>query len=338
MRSRSRLLLLLLVIAFGAIAVLMTRAELRRIVVSDADQSFTVPPGTSLRGVLNALADQRLLSHPRLIEAWSRWRYGTRVGLKSGNYRIPVGSTPRDIIEQIRQGRVVLEQITLIEGWNFTQLRQAMDAHPRVVHAWRDLTPAMVMERLGAPGVHPEGRFFPDTYRFAAGTTDGAIYRMAFERMQRELDAAWQQRGTDNTLTSPAQLLTFASLIEKETGRGDERGQVAGVFANRLKIGMRLQSDPTVIYGLGSSYDGDIRSRDLVTDTPYNTYMRDGLPPTPIAMPGAASLRAAANPDKTRALYFVATGNGDGSHQFSATLEEHNAAVARFLRKLKRRG
>jgi UPF0755 protein len=196
----------------------------------------------------------------------------------------------------------------------------------------------MIMQQLGASGLHPEGRFFPDTYRFAAGTADSAVYRMAYERMQRELAAAWQQSAPDSVLEGPDQLLIFASLIEKETGREDERGKVAGVFANRLRIGMRLQSDPTVIYGLGASYDGDIRSRDLVTDTPYNTYTRAGLPPTPIAMPGAASLRAAVHPDKIQALYFVATGNGDGSHHFSATLEEHNAAVARFLRKLKARG
>lgn len=339
MRSLSRLLALLLVtaVAIVAAAVWLTRAELTRVSVVGAGQAFSVPPGTSLRSALNELSARELLRHPRLLEAWARWHYGARAGLKSGNYVLPAGSTPRDIIGQLRQGRVVLEQVTLIEGWNFGQFRHALDAHPAVAHVWRDASPAAVMQELGAPGTHPEGRFFPDTYRFAAGTADSAIYRMAHERMQRELDTAWQQRAPDIGLDSADQLLVFASVVEKETGREDERGLVAGVFANRLRTGMRLQSDPTVIYGLGAGYDGNIRSRDLVTDTPYNTYTRDGLPPTPIAMPGAASLRAAAHPDKTRALYFVATGNGDGSHHFSATLEEHNAAVARFVRKLKAR-
>lgn len=337
MRSLSRTLsaLLLLALALAGSTAWLTQADLQRVVVTDTERSFSVAPGTSLRGVLNELSAQRLVRHPRLIEAWARWRYGVHVGLRSGRYLLPVGSTPRDIIEQLRHGRVVLEQVTLIEGWNFEQFRHLLDSNPALAHAWRDLSPAMVMQQLGAAGMHPEGRFFPDTYRFAAGTSDSAVYRMAFERMQRELGAAWARRAADSVLSSPDQLLTFASLVEKETGRADERGRVAGVFANRLRIGMRLQSDPTVIYGLGRGFDGDIRSRDLVTDTPYNTYTRDGLPPTPIAMPGAASLLAAAQPDKTPALYFVATGNGDGTHHFSASLEEHNAAVARFLRKLK---
>ena len=250
---------------------------------------------------------------------------------------LTAGSTPRQIIDQLRQGRVALEQITLIEGWSFAQFRQALNAHGGITHAWRSLSPAAIMRQLGHADVHPEGRFFPDTYRFAAGTPDSTLYRLAYERMARELAQAWEQRPADSPLNTPDQLLTFASVVEKETGREDERTRVAGVFANRLRIGMRLQSDPTVIYGLGAAYDGDIRSRDLTTDTPYNTYTREGLPPTPIAMPGAAALRAAARPDATRALYFVATGNGDGSHQFSATLTEHNAAVARFLRRTRGR-
>ncbi len=337
MRSLSRLLLILVLLAAGgaAAAAWLARSELQRVAVAADDRVFSIAPGTSLRGVLNGLAAQQLLRYPRLIEAWARWQYGARAGLKSGNYQFPRGSTPRDIIEQLRQGRVLLEQVTLIEGWNFAQFRHLLDAHPALLHAWRDQPGAALMQQLGAPGLHPEGRFFPDTYRFAAGTADSAVYRMAYERMQQELAAAWQQRAPDSTLGSPDQLLVFASLVEKETAREDERSRVAGVFANRLRIGMRLQSDPTVIYGLGDRYDGDIRNRDLVTDTPYNTYTRAGLPPTPIAMPGAASLRAAARPEGTRALYFVATGNGDGTHHFSATLAQHNAAVAGFLRRQK---
>lgn len=339
MRKLSRLLALLAVLSLGAAGTLawLAHAELERVAVSGAERSFSVPPGTTLRAALRELAAQDLLRHPRLIEAWARWRHGAHAGLRSGRYLLPAGSTARDILEQLRQGRVILEQVTLVEGWNFEQFRHALDSHPGLTHRWHELTPAMVMQQLGAAGLHPEGRFFPDTYRFAAGTADSTIYRMAYERMRHELAAAWDKRTPDSVLGSPEQLLTFASLVEKETAREDERARVAGVFANRLRIGMRLQSDPTIIYGLGAAYDGDIRSRDLVTDTPYNTYTRDGLPPTPIAMPGAASLLAAAQPEKTRALYFVATGNGDGTHHFSATLEEHNAAVARFVRKIKQR-
>lgn len=330
---RTLLVVLLLAIAAVAGAGYTLREELSRAAVTEGERSFQVAAGASLRSVLGELTRERLVRHPRLLEAWARWHYGARVGLKSGRYAFASGSTPRELIEQMRAGRVVLEQLTLIEGWNFAQFRQAIDAHPTVAHGWRGLTPAAIMKALGQEGLPAEGRFFPDTYRFAAGTADGAVYRMAFERMQRELARAWQERSGSLPLSSPEQLLTFASIVEKETGREDERARVAAVFANRLRIGMRLQSDPTVIYGLGESYDGDIRSRDLVTDTPYNTYTREGLPPTPIAMPGAASLQAAAHPAGDKALYFVATGNGDGSHHFSSTLEEHNAAVARFLRR-----
>lgn len=335
MRSPSRflaLLVLLTSVILGSVISLIHQ-ELSRIAILGEDRTFSVPPGASLRSTLNELSAQQVLQHPRLIEGWARWQYGAQFGLKSGRYLFPAGSTGRDVLEQLRLGKVQLEQVTLIEGWNFDQFRHALDMHPGLTHVWRELSSAQLMEQLGHAGMHPEGRFFPDTYRFAAGTTDSTVYRLALQRMQQELSRAWQERTAELDLKSPDELLTLASIIEKETGREDERGRVAGVFVNRLRIGMRLQSDPTVIYGLGSSYDGDIRRRDLLTDTPYNTYTREGLPPTPIAMPGAASLRAAAQPDKTTAIYFVATGDGDGSHHFSATLAEHNAAVVRLVHK-----
>jgi UPF0755 protein len=335
MRSPSRFLALLVLLSSVILASVFSliRQELGRVAIIGEDRSFSVSPGASLRSTLNELSTQQVLQHPRLIEGWARWQYGSQFVLKSGRYLFPAGSTGRDILEQLRLGKVQLDQITLIEGWNFEQFRHALDLHPGITHIWQTLSPAQVMEQLGSPGMHPEGRFFPDTYRFAAGTTDSTVYRLAFQRMQQELSRAWQERAPELSLRSPEELLTLASIIEKETGREDERGRVAGVFVNRLRIGMRLQSDPTVIYGLGSNYDGDIRRRDLLTDTPYNTYTREGLPPTPIAMPGAASLRAVARPEKTAAIYFVATGNGDGSHHFSATLAEHNAAVARLVHK-----
>lgn len=333
--SRSLALLVLLTSVILASVFSLIHQELSRVAIVGEDRSFIVLPGASLRSTLSELSSQQVLQHPRLIESWARWQYGTHFVLKSGRYLFPTGSTGRDILEQLRLGKVQLDQITLIEGWNFEQFRHALDLHPGITHIWQTLSPAQLMEQLGSPGMHPEGRFFPDTYRFAAGTTDSTVYRIAYQRMEQELSRAWQDRAPGLGLRSPEEMLTLASIIEKETGREDERGRVAGVFVNRLRIGMRLQSDPTVIYGLGSSYDGDIRRRDLLTDTPYNTYTRQGLPPTPIAMPGAASLRAAAQPDKTAAIYFVATGNGDGSHHFSATLAEHNAAVARLVHKQK---
>jgi len=231
-------------------------------------------------------------------------------------------------------GRVVLEQLTVVEGWTFLQLRRALDANSALSHGLHGLSDPELMQALGHEGRNPEGQFFPDTYRFAAGTADRRILELAYERMQRELAQAWESRSPDLPLASPEQALILASIVEKETAREDERPKVAAVFVNRLRRGMRLQSDPTVIYGLGSRYDGDIHTRDLETDTPYNSYTRAGLPPTPIALPGAASLQATLHPAATDVLYFVATGNGDGSHQFSATLEQHDVAVRAYLRRI----
>jgi UPF0755 protein len=231
-------------------------------------------------------------------------------------------------------GRVVLEQLTIVEGWNFAQLRRALDAHPALVHVLHGLSDEALMSVLGHEGQPAEGQFFPDTYRFAAGTSDRRILELAYDRMQHELTQAWQSRAPNLPLANAGEALIMASIVEKETAREDERAKVAAVFVNRLRRGMRLQSDPTVIYGLGARYDGDIHTRDLETDTPYNSYTRAGLPPTPIALPGAASLQATLHPADTDALYFVATGNGDGSHQFSATLEQHDVAVRAYLHKL----
>ncbi len=226
---------------------------------------------------------------------------------------------------------MVLESLTVIEGSRYADLRRALARHPEVAQTLAGVDDASVMAQLGLAGVHPEGRFFPDTYKFAAGTSDLDLLRLAATRMTRELDAAWRTRTADLPLRSPDELLTLASIVEKESGREDERDRIAGVFVSRLRLGMKLQTDPTVIYGIGDAYDGDIRRRDLETDTPYNTYTRAGLTPTPIALPGAAALRAAAQPRVTGELYFVATGGGDGSHRFSRTYEEHRRNVAAML-------
>jgi UPF0755 protein len=292
-----------------------------------------VPPGASLRAVLAQLQRQKALRNARLVQLYLRL-HGTVVRVQAGTYEITPHATPRSILDQLDSGRVVLEALTVVEGWNFSQLRRALDEHPAVAHQLRGMTDAQLMSALGHEGEAAEGRFFPDTYRFAAGTADRKILEGAYERMQTQLMGAWATRARNLPVANEDQALILASIIEKETAREDERAKVAAVFVNRLRLGMRLQTDPTVIYGLGERYDGTIHTRDLETDTPYNTYTRAGLPPTPIALPGAASLQAAMHPADTDALYFVATGIGDGSHHFSATLAEHDVALRAYLRKL----
>jgi UPF0755 protein len=292
-----------------------------------------VVPGSSLRTTLLALQAQGALRHARLVELYLRL-HGPTPRLQSGTYELAPHASAREVLDQLINGRVVLESLTVVEGWSFAQMRSALDAHAAVAHQLRGLSAQQLMEALGHPGEAAEGRFFPDTYRFAAGTSDRRILERAYERMQAELEAAWSGRELDLPLANADEALILASIVEKETGREDERPKVAAVFVNRLRLGMRLQSDPTVIYGLGESYDGHIHSRDLETDTPYNSYTRGGLPPTPIALPGAAALQATLHPAASDALYFVATGNGDGSHQFSATLAEHDVALRAYLHKL----
>lgn len=302
---------------------------------SHAETRLTVAPGSSLRAVLTQLGRQGVVRQPRLFELYLRCcetRFAQRgPAVKAGEYLLPAGASALDIVRQLDEGRVVLEQLTVVEGWSFAQMRAALDAHPRIAHVLKGRSESEVMAALGFPEQHPEGRFFPDTVRFAAGTSDLQILGLAHATLARELEAAWQARAADLAVRTPTEALILASIVEKETGLAAERRRIAGVFSNRLRIGMRLQSDPTVIYGIGARYDGDIRTKDLSTDTPYNTYTRAGLPPTPIALPGRESLWAAVQPDKTDALYFVATGDGSGAHHFSATLEEHNAAVRRYL-------
>jgi UPF0755 protein len=254
--------------------------------------------------------------------------------VQAGTYEVAPHSSARAVLEQFVAGRVVLEQLTIVEGWNFAQLRRALDAHPALTHPLRGMADDALMRALGHEGQAAEGQFFPDTYRFAAGTSDRKILELAYDRMQRELTQAWDMRASELPLSNPEEALIMASIVEKETAREDERAKVAAVFVNRLRRGMRLQSDPTVIYGLGTRYDGDIHTRDLESDTPYNSYTRAGLPPTPIALPGAASLQATLHPADIDALYFVATGNGDGTHQFSATLAQHDVALRAYLHKL----
>jgi len=307
--------------------------EMDQPAAAGAPVRIAVAPGASLRGTLLAIQQQGALRHARLVELYLRL-HGPTPRLQSGTYEVPPHSSAREVLDQLINGRVVLESVTVVEGWTFAQMRAALDAHPAVAHQLRGLSAQQLMQELGHEGEAAEGRFFPDTYRFAAGTSDRRILERAYERMQAELEDDWNQRAPDLPLANADEALILASIIEKETGREDERPRVAAVFVNRLRQGMRLQSDPTVIYGLGESYDGHIHTRDLESDTPYNSYTRTGLPPTPIALPGAAALQATLHPADSDALYFVATGNGDGSHHFSATLAEHDVALRAYLRKL----
>ena len=252
--------------------------------------------------------------------------------LQIGEYPLDVETTPRQLLESMRDGRVVQRRFTIVEGWNIRELRAALARAKPLEQETAPLDDASLMKALGHPGQHPEGRFLPETYLYTAGDSDLDVLRRAHEAMDKALAAAWEQRKPDTVLKSPEEMLTLASIVEKETGIASERPQIAGLFARRLKLGMRLETDPTVIYGMGTSYAGNIRKRDLQADTPYNTYQRAGLPPTPIAMPGVDALEAVAQPAPGEALFFVAIGDGSGRHLFARTYAEHQANVGRYLK------
>jgi len=294
---------------------------------------LVVKSGATVRGALAELDSRGALSDRRAVELVLRVRGWPQI--RTGRYEIPAAASPQDILRQLVEGRVVLETLTVIEGWRFADMRRAVEDHPQIKVTLRGQDIAGVMSAIGHPGENPEGRFFPDTYRFAAGTTDRELFALSYRKMAETLEAAWKARAPALPIKSAYEALTLASIVEKETGLASERARIAGVFVTRLRKNMRLQTDPTVIYGLGAAYDGNIRERDLRMDTPYNTYTRSGLPPTPIALPSREAIEAATRPLETGDIFFVATGIGDGSHVFSATLEEHNAAVQRYLARLR---
>ncbi|QTN25180.1 endolytic transglycosylase MltG [Rhizobacter sp. AJA081-3] len=260
---------------------------------------------------------------------WFRWS-GKAKRIRAGSYEIGAGTTPVTLLEKMVRGDETLATVRLIEGWTFRQFRAELAKADALKPTTAAMSDAQIMEALGQPGVAPEGRFYPDTYAYSKGSADLAVLKRALRAMRQRVDEAWAARAPDLPLRTPDEALTLASIVEKETGAAAERARIAAVFVNRLRIGMPLQTDPTVIYGLGEAFDGNLRKRDLQTDTPYNTYTRPGLPPTPIAMPGAASLRATVKPEASKALYFVA--RGDGSSEFSETLAEHNRAVNKYQR------
>ena len=289
--------------------------------------------GTSPRDIAQAWVQAGVQAPPLLLYEWFRWSGQSRK-IRAGSYEIGPGVTPIALLNKMVRGDETLAVVRLIEGWTFRQFRAELAKADALKPTTAAMTDDQLMQALGAPaGLSPEGRFHPDTYAYSKGSSDLAVLKRAYHAMQKRLDAAWQERASDSPLRSADDALVLASIVEKETGVGADRGRVAGVFVNRLRIGMPLQTDPTVIYGLGEAFDGNLRKRDLLADTPYNTYTRAGLPPTPIAMPGKASLLAAVRPDPTKALYFVS--RGDGSSEFSETLADHNRAVNRYQRRSK---
>lgn len=289
--------------------------------------AFTIAPGSGLRAATRQMQAAGIHVSAPAFELLARLQ-GNAEGIKAGSYEIARGARPLDLLEKITRGDFALAEIRFIEGWTFRQLRDALDGHPDLRHETKGLSVAEVMRRIGAPDVPAEGWFFPDTYRFARQSSDVEVLKAAHAAMRKHLASAWARRAPDTPLRNEYEALVLASIVEKETGRPEDRGRVAGVFTNRLRLGMRLQTDPSVIYGLGERFDGNLRRRDLETDTPFNTYTRDGLPPTPIALPGLAALEAAVRPEATDALYFVS--RGDGSSAFSRSLSDHNRAVRKY--------
>lgn len=290
---------------------------------------FTIAPGSGVRGTAEQIAAAGVPVNPWLLELVAR-AGGRSARMKAGSYTLKPGTTPRRLIDQLIRGEFAQESLAIIEGWTFAQMRRAIAASPALKHDTAQWSEAELLAKVAPDAKAAEGLFFPDTYLFAKNSSDLQVYRQAYALMQKKLDESWRQRAADLPYETPYQALIMASIVEKETGRHAERAQIASVFVNRLKRGMLLQTDPTVIYGMGERYQGQIRKRDLQTDTPFNTYTRAGLPPTPIALPGAASLQAALNPVKGTALYFVSRGNG--SSQFSDNLSDHNRAVNQYQR------
>lgn len=290
---------------------------------------LSIEPGTPPREIAQGWVAAGVEASPWLLYEWFRWSGDAR-RIRAGSYELTRGNTPQQLLRKMVRGDETLATVRLIEGWTFRQFRSELAKAEGLKPATAGMSEAQIMAELGAPGVPAEGRFYPDTYAYSKGTTDLAVLRRAHRAMDHRLAAAWAERHPDTPLRTVDEALTLASIVEKETGIAADRGKVAGVFVNRLRIAMPLQTDPTVIYGLGDTFDGNLRKRDLQTDTPYNTYLRGGLPPTPISMPGKASLLAAVRPEPTKALYFVS--RGDGSSEFSDNLADHNRAVNQYQR------
>ena len=324
-----RLLVLILVLCAataGAVAWWLQHP----LALAHAEVEVSIERGTPVREIVRAWHDAGVQTDPELLYQWFRWSGDAR-RIRAGSYLVAPGATPRTLLAKMVTGDEELESLHVIDGWTIRQLRAALAAAPGLKPTTAGLTDDQLMAAIGAPpGEKAEGRFYPDTYVYSRGVSDVLVLKRAHEALERQLKAAWAMRAADTPLKSPDEALTLASVVEKETGAASDRGKVAAVFSNRLRVGMPLQSDPTVIYGLGTAYDGNLRKADLQRDTPYNSYTRTGLPPTPIALPGREALLAAVRPEPIKALYFVS--RGDGTSAFSETLNAHNQAVNQYIR------
>ena len=325
--KRFFLLVLFLALAAGGAVVWWLSTPLK---LAGNSAEVSIEPGTSPREVAQAWVNAGVQAPPRFLYEWFRWS-GRARQIRAGSYEIQAGTTPTQLLDKMVRGDEVLEQLRLIDGWNIRQVRAALAKAASLKPTTAGMSDAQLMAAVGAPGQAPEGRFFPDTYAYSRGVSDITVLKRAYQAMQRRLESAWSQRADGLPLKSMDEALILASIVEKETGAASDRYLVAAVFINRLRAGMPLQTDPTVIYGLGEGFDGNLRKRDLLSDTAFNSYTRVGLPPTPIAMPGSASLQAALHPAASKALYFVS--RGDGSSEFSEDLPAHNRAVNKYIRK-----
>ena len=325
-RTASALVVLAL-IALGATIAWLAYFAVTPIEAPPGQRYFDVKQGQSVRQVALELEGAGLISSAQGFVVLARV-LGRAGQIKAGSYEANSKVSPLGLLDKLTRGQFTMGQIRFTEGWTFRQLRAALNDDPALRHDTKDLTDGAILERIGAQEAQPEGLFFPDTYHFAAGTSDLTILRQAYAKMRLVLTSAWERRAPRLPFATPYEALILASIVEKETGVPSERDVIAAVFINRLKKGMRLQTDPSVIYGLGERFDGNLRKRDLQNDQPYNTYTRYGLPPTPIALPGQASIHAALQPANSKSLYFVS--RGDGTHHFSDTLAEHNRAVGEF--------
>jgi UPF0755 protein len=326
MFKRLFLLLVVLAAAAGTAAAWWLQHPLT---LAHDEVEVSIEPGTPVREIVRLWREAGVEAEPALLYEWFRWS-GDAKRIRAGSYLITPGATPRSLLQKMVVGDEELESVHIIDGWTIRQMRAALAAAPALKPTTAGMTDEQLMAAIGAPDVKAEGRFFPDTYVYSRGVSDVLVLKRAHDALERQLQAAWSLRAADTPLKSAEQALTLASVIEKETGAAADRGKVAAVFSNRLRLGMPLQSDPTVIYGMGAAYDGSIHKSDLQSDTPYNSYTRQGLPPTPIALPGREALRAAVRPDASKALYFVS--RGDGTSVFSETLNAHNQAVNQYIR------
>ncbi len=326
-----RLLLWLMLISVGLIGA-SAYWVYRPLPLTAETIDLSIEPNTSVRGIAKAAVQAGVEVSPDVLFLFFRLSGQSRA-LRAGSYEINQGATPLDVLRKLTRGEESLRAVSLIDGWTFRQFRAALNKAEGLKHDSRELSDEAIMEKLGLAGIAPEGRFFPDTYTYGKGSSDLRILQRAANAMNKQLAGAWSRRAKDIQIQTMDEALILASIVEKETGRESDRTTISSVFHNRLRIGMPLQTDPTVIYGMGENFDGNLRRADLRTDHPWNTYTRKGLPPTPIAMPGKNALLAAVQPAPSQALYFVA--RGDGTSQFSATLDEHNAAVNRYQRGIK---